>query len=50
MADAPELHTVNVHMASLDASDPLAFDYRLKAGINRSSNALAIVRMIGVDV
>ncbi len=50
MADAPELHTVNVHMASLDASDPLAFDYRLKPGVNRSSNALAIVRMIGVDV
>jgi hypothetical protein len=50
MADAPALHAVNVHMASPDADDPLAFDYILKPGINQSSNALAIVRMIGVDV
>jgi hypothetical protein len=40
---------VNQHMASPDADDPLAFDYKLKAGPNRSSNALAIVRMLGLD-
>lgn len=39
---------VNVHMASPDVEDPLAFDYKLKAGVNTSSNALAIIRMMGL--
>jgi len=50
MAEFPELHAVNVHMGSVDAADPLAFDYRLKPGVNKSSNALAIVRMMGIDI
>ena len=40
---------VNVHMASPDAADPLGFDYKLKPGVNTSSNALAIIRMMGLD-
>ncbi len=40
----------NVHMASPDPEDPLAFDYRLKPGVNEHSNALAILRLIGLDV
>ncbi len=39
----------NVHMASPNPEDPLAFDYKLKPGINTTSNALAIVRMMGLD-
>ena len=39
---------VNVHMSSPDDADPLAFDYRLKPGINRSSSAHAIIRMLGL--
>ncbi len=39
----------NVHMASPDPADPLAFDYRLKPGVNTSSNALAIIRMMGLE-
>jgi DNA mismatch repair ATPase MutS len=39
---------VNVHMASPDVEDPLAFDYKLKAGVNTSSNALAIIRLMGL--
>ncbi len=39
---------LNVHMASPDPDDPLAFDYKLKPGINTASNALAIVRMMGL--
>ncbi len=39
----------NRHMASPDPDDPLAFDYTLKPGINTSSNALAIVRMMGLE-
>ncbi|MDE1175845.1 MAG: hypothetical protein PW789_04485 [Edaphobacter sp.] len=50
MGEFAELRAVNVHMASADASDPLAFDYRLKPGVNQSSNALAIVRMMGIGV
>ena len=40
---------LNVHMSSPDDADPLAFDYKLKPGVNTSSNALAIVRMMGLD-
>jgi hypothetical protein len=39
---------LNVHMASPDPDDPLAFDYTLKPGVNTTSNALAIVRMMGL--
>ena len=38
----------NVHMASPNPDDPLAFDYTLKSGINTSSNALAIIRLLGL--
>jgi stress-induced morphogen len=41
---------LNVHMASPNPEDPLAFDYLLKPGINQHSNALAIIRLIGLDV
>lgn len=40
---------LNVHMASPDPDDPLAFDYHLKPGVNTSSNALAIVRLLGLQ-
>ncbi|MBY0502287.1 MAG: hypothetical protein K2X03_00150 [Bryobacteraceae bacterium] len=41
----------NVHMASgPDAASPLEFDYRLKEGVTRESNALAIARLAGVPV
>jgi hypothetical protein len=50
MAANPLLHAVNLHMASPDPADPLAFDYRLKPGVNPSSNALAILRLIGIAV
>ena len=40
---------LNVHMASPDPEDPLAFDYKLKPGVNTTSNALAIVRMMGLE-
>ena len=39
----------NVHMASESGDDPLAFDYRLKRGVNRVTNGLAIVRMMGLE-
>lgn len=46
----PALRGLNVHMASPDPEDPLAFDYILKPGINTSSSALAILHLIGITV
>ena len=39
---------LNVHMASPDPADPLAFDYKLRPGINTASSAQAILRLIGI--
>jgi DNA mismatch repair ATPase MutS len=38
----------NVHMASRNPDDPLDFDFRIKPGPARQSNALAISRTIGI--
>ena len=48
IAADPTLHGLNVHMASPDPEDPLAFDYKLNPGVNTSSNALAIIRLLGI--
>ncbi len=48
LADDARMRGRNVHMASPDADDPLRFDYKLKDGVNRTTNALAIVRMLGL--
>ncbi|MBS1798250.1 MAG: hypothetical protein JSS95_00340 [Acidobacteria bacterium] len=45
----PENHGINVHMASPNSDDPLAFDFLLKPGINPASNALAIIRMMDIE-
>ncbi len=44
----PANRGLNVHMASPNPDDPLAFDYTLKPGVNTSTNALAIIRMLGL--
>jgi hypothetical protein len=45
-----ELRGVNAHMESEDPEEPLAFDYRIKPGISRQTNALAIIRMMGMSI
>jgi hypothetical protein len=40
---------VNVHTGSREGGGPLDFDYLMKPGITRESNALAIARMAGVE-
>jgi len=50
MAANTTLRAVNLHMASPNPADPLAFDYRLKPGINPTTNALAILRLIGIKL
>ena len=51
IADNPERQGVLVYMESNNPDDPLAFDYLVKPGVSRQSNALAILRMVrGVSV
>jgi DNA mismatch repair ATPase MutS len=50
IAEAPELHGLNVHLGARDRTDPMSFDYRLKPGITTETNALAIARRAGVPV
>lgn len=41
----------NVHFADqVDADGRLAFDYRMRPGVVRQSNALALMRAVGLDV
>lgn len=48
IADDPDIRGLNMHMDSKNTNDPLDFDYRVKAGVVQTSNALAIIRMMGV--
>ncbi len=50
IAEAEGLRGVNVHMGSRDEHNPMEFDYRLKPGVTKETNALAIARMAGVPV
>jgi DNA mismatch repair ATPase MutS len=46
--DIATLRGINVHMESRSAELPLDFDYRVKPGLTKQSNALAISRMLGI--
>ena len=50
IAEAAGLGGANVHMGSREAGDPMDFDYLLKPGATRETNALAIARMAGVPI
>lgn len=50
IADLDELSGMNVHTGSRDGGGPLDFDYFLKPGVSRDSNALEIARMAGVPI
>ena len=50
LASLADLHGTNVHMGSIDSSDPLNFDFTLKPGVTNESSALAIARLAGVPV
>jgi hypothetical protein len=50
IAEVPELRGVNMHMQSENPDEPLDFDYLVKPGISRQANALAIVKMMGIDL
>lgn len=50
IAQLEELRGANVHMCSKSGGGPLDFDYILKPGITRESNAVAIAQMAGVPM
>ena len=50
IAEDPELKGRVMRMESEDEAHPLAFDFKLKEGIVRQRNGLAIVRMMEIDV
>ena len=41
---------VNVHFEEQVEGDTMTFDYELRPGVVQSSNALRIMRMVGIDV
>jgi DNA mismatch repair ATPase MutS len=40
----------NVHFEDVFENDVLTFDYRLRPGIVKTSNAIALMRSVGLDV
>jgi hypothetical protein len=50
IAENPRLRGVNLHMQSEDSDQPLAFDYRVKPGVLGQTNALAIVKLMGIAI
>lgn len=50
VVDRLPVEAVNVHFADELDPDGLRFDYRLRPGVVRTSNALALMRSIGLDV
>jgi hypothetical protein len=47
--EAPE-HVKNVHFEEQVANDVMTFDYKLRTGIVQSSNALRLMKIVGLDV
>ena len=50
MADELPLHAANFHFEDRIENGELRFDYRLVAGVAQSSNALKLMRSIGLEV
>ncbi len=50
LADRLSLRALNVHFEDQIEGTTLAFDYRLRPGVARGSNGLALLRAVGIDV
>lgn len=50
LAEEPALSAVNVHFEDTLLEGAMHFDYRLRAGVVQRSNALALMRAVGLDV
>jgi hypothetical protein len=50
IADAPERQAVNVHFADHLEDSKMIFDYRMRPGVVEKSNAVALMRAVGLEV
>lgn len=50
IADKPDSRAVNVHFEDRILNGKMHFDYCLRAGVVKKSNALELMRMVGLDV
>jgi DNA mismatch repair ATPase MutS len=48
VADDPDIHAVNVHFEDRLEEGTMVFDYRMRPGVVRTSNALALMRALGL--
>jgi hypothetical protein len=48
VVDDPETHAVNVHFEDRLEDGRMVFDYRMRPGVVRTSNALALMRTLGL--
>jgi len=48
VADDPAIHAVNVHFEDRLEEGRMVFDYRMRPGVVRTSNALALMRALGL--
>jgi hypothetical protein len=48
VAERPGVRMVNVHFADQIVDGKILFDYRMRAGVVQQSNALALMRMVGL--
>ncbi|HYD50192.1 MAG TPA: mismatch repair protein, partial [Terriglobales bacterium] len=50
LADNPELHAINVHFEDTLDRGEMSFDYHLRPGVVQKSNALELMRAVGLEV
>lgn len=50
IVDDPELHAANGHFQDTIADGRIAFDYQLQPGVVTKSNAIELMRSVGLDV
>jgi DNA mismatch repair ATPase MutS len=48
VVDDPEVHAANVHFEDRLQDGHMVFDYRMRPGVVRTSNALALMRTLGL--
>ena len=50
LADENPEHIKNYHFDDQIENDRISFDYKLKPGVSTSTNAIALMKMVGIDV
>ena len=50
IADAPEVAATNVHFEDRFVGEEMHFDYELRPGVVTRSNALELMRLVGLPI